>query len=98
MARASPLWMGRKGSQMTSTTMFAGAKARSSSLILLTMCLGVLVAQIDTSVVNLALKHINSDLQADVSRLQWVIDAYNMTYASLLLRSEECRVGKECRS
>ena len=31
-------------------------------LVLITMCLGVLVAQIDTSVVNLALKHIGTDL------------------------------------
>jgi len=71
---------------MSSTTMTANrAGLKSTSLILLTMCLGVLVAQIDTSVVNLALKHINADLQADVSHLQWVVDAYNMTYASLLL-------------
>jgi EmrB/QacA subfamily drug resistance transporter len=49
------------------------------------MCLGVLVAQIDTSVVNLALKHINADLGADVGHLQWVVDAYNLTYATLLL-------------
>jgi EmrB/QacA subfamily drug resistance transporter len=56
-----------------------------SALVLLTMCLGVLVAQIDTSVVNLALKRLGEDLSADVSVLQWVIDAYNLTYASLLL-------------
>lgn len=55
------------------------------SLILLTMCLGVLVAQIDTSVVNLALKHISADLAANVSQLQWVVDSYNLTYAALLL-------------
>ncbi|MEJ0076452.1 MAG: MFS transporter [Alphaproteobacteria bacterium] len=54
-------------------------------LVLLTMCLGVLVAQIDTSVVNLALNHINAYLEAGVSGLQWVIDAYNLTYAALLL-------------
>jgi DHA2 family methylenomycin A resistance protein-like MFS transporter len=61
------------------------AHATARPLILLTMCLGVLVAQIDTSVVNLALKHINADLGADVGYLQWVVDAYNLTYATLLL-------------
>ena len=55
------------------------------SLVLLTMCLGVLVAQIDTSVVNLALRRISADLATDVSRLQWVVDAYNLSYASLLM-------------
>lgn len=55
------------------------------TVVLVTMCLGVLVAQIDTSVVNLALKRINADLAADLSRLQWVVDGYNLAYASLLM-------------
>ncbi|MEJ2624304.1 MAG: MFS transporter, partial [Pseudolabrys sp.] len=54
-------------------------------LVLLVTSLGVLLAQIDTSVVNLALKSIGTDLHAGVSTLQWVIDAYNLVYASLLL-------------
>ena len=54
-------------------------------LVLLATSLGVLLAQIDTSVVNLALKSIAADLHAGVSTMQWVIDAYNLVYASLLL-------------
>ncbi len=54
-------------------------------LVLLVTSLGVLLAQIDTSVVNLALKSIGADLHASVSALQWVVDAYNLVYASLLL-------------
>src|SRR5262245_59278249 len=54
-------------------------------LVLLASSLGVLLAQIDTSVVNLALKSIAGDLRAGVSQMQWVIDAYNLVYASLLL-------------
>jgi EmrB/QacA subfamily drug resistance transporter len=49
------------------------------------MSLAVLIAQIDTSVVNLALRHIGADFAAGVNTLQWVIDAYNVVYASLLL-------------
>ena len=59
--------------------------AHSRALILLTMSLGVLIAQIDTSVVNLAIKQIGASLHAGVGTLQWVIDAYNLVYASLLL-------------
>jgi MFS transporter, DHA2 family, methylenomycin A resistance protein len=59
--------------------------AQATSLILLTMSLGVLIAQIDTSVVNLAVKEIEADLKAGVTALQWVVDAYNLVYASLLL-------------
>jgi EmrB/QacA subfamily drug resistance transporter len=58
---------------------------RSKSLVLFTMCLAVFIAQLDTSVVNLALKHIGASLRASVSQLQWVIDAYNLFYASFLL-------------
>lgn len=53
--------------------------------ILATMCLGVLIAQLDTSVVNLALAPIGVALHASVNVLQWVVDAYNVVYASLLL-------------
>lgn len=53
--------------------------------ILLTLCLGVLLAQIDTSVVNLALRPISTALGLDVSHLQWIVDGYNLTYALLLL-------------
>jgi DHA2 family methylenomycin A resistance protein-like MFS transporter len=59
--------------------------AHNRTLILLTMSLGVLIAQVDTSVVNLAIKQIGSSLHAGVSTLQWVVDAYNLVYASLLL-------------
>ncbi len=65
--------------------MLRGQRAYAATPILLTMSLGVLIAQIDTSVVNLALKHIGVDLNAGVNTLQWVVDAYNLVYASLLL-------------
>ena len=63
------------------------ARGTQRRLILFTMCLGVLIAQIDASVVNLALAPIGADLRVPVSVLQWVIDAYNLVYACLLLTS-----------
>jgi EmrB/QacA subfamily drug resistance transporter len=53
--------------------------------VLLATSLGVLIAQVDTSVVTLAVKPIAADLGAGVSGMQWMIDAYNLVYASLLL-------------
>jgi DHA2 family methylenomycin A resistance protein-like MFS transporter len=53
--------------------------------VLFTLCLGVLVAQVDTSVINLAMQPIGSAFRASVPALQWVLDAYNLTYATLLL-------------
>ena len=39
---------------------------------------GMLIAQIDTSVVNLAVKEISARLGAGVTALQWRVDAYNL--------------------
>lgn len=55
------------------------------TFLLVTLCLAVLLAQVDTSVVNLAVRSIGQQLQAGVSGLQWVLDAYNLAYAVLLL-------------
>jgi DHA2 family methylenomycin A resistance protein-like MFS transporter len=54
-------------------------------LVLLATSLGVLIAQVDTSVVTLAVKRIGADFGATVSGLQWTIDLYNLVYASFLL-------------
>lgn len=54
-------------------------------LVLIAMCLAVLIAQIDTSVVNLATHAIGDSFRAGVTALQWVLDAYNLVYAVLLL-------------
>jgi EmrB/QacA subfamily drug resistance transporter len=54
-------------------------------LTLTTLCLAILVAQIDTAVVNLATRPIGTYFSAGVSALQWVVDSYNLVYAVLLL-------------
>jgi MFS transporter, DHA2 family, methylenomycin A resistance protein len=63
------------------TVSHGGPKA----VVLFTLCLGVLIAQVGTSVVNLAIQSIGSSLVASVTALQWVLDADNLTYATLLL-------------
>jgi EmrB/QacA subfamily drug resistance transporter len=54
-------------------------------LTLLTLCLAILVAQVDTAVVNLATRPIGAYFHAGVGSLQWVLDGYNLVYAVLLL-------------
>jgi len=63
----------------------ATRREKSGALTLATLCMAVLIAQLDTSVVNLATKPIGAEFQASISALQWVIDGYNLTYAVLLL-------------
>jgi MFS transporter, DHA2 family, methylenomycin A resistance protein len=58
---------------------------RQVGAILFTMSLGVFIAQLDSQVVNLAIKAIGSDLNAGINALQWVLDSYNLFYATLLL-------------
>jgi len=70
---------------MVSTWLNGATQRTRPRLVLAATSLGVLLAQIDTSAVNLALKSIGADLNSGVSALQWVIDAYNLAYASLLL-------------
>lgn len=52
---------------------------------LTTLYIAVLIAQVDTSVVNLAVRPIGRYFAADTPTLQWVVDSYNLVYAALLL-------------
>lgn len=54
-------------------------------VMLWTLCLGVLMVQVDTSVANLAVHAIGVSLHASLRTLQWTIDGYNLVYASLLM-------------
>jgi DHA2 family methylenomycin A resistance protein-like MFS transporter len=52
---------------------------------LLATSLGFAVVQLDVSVVNVAIKPIGADLGGTVGSLQWVVDAYTITFAALIL-------------
>jgi EmrB/QacA subfamily drug resistance transporter len=59
--------------------------AREKVIVLLTMCFALAMAMLDNTVVNVALKTINEELDAGVSGLQWIVDGYVLAFASLLL-------------
>ena len=52
---------------------------------LLAVCVATFMLLIDVTIVNVALPDIQRDLDASLSSLQWVIDAYALTLASFLL-------------
>jgi EmrB/QacA subfamily drug resistance transporter len=54
-------------------------------LILAVMSLGTLIVFLDLTVVNTALPAISLDLGASTSQLQWIVDAYVLTLAGLLM-------------
>ncbi|NUR05820.1 MAG: MFS transporter [Nocardioidaceae bacterium] len=52
---------------------------------LVAVCTGVFMLLLDITIVNVALPDIQSELDASLSDLQWVIDAYALSLAALLL-------------
>jgi EmrB/QacA subfamily drug resistance transporter len=54
-------------------------------LVLGVMCLSLLLIVMDNTIVNVALPTLQSDLDAGTTELQWVVDAYILVFAGLLL-------------
>jgi DHA2 family methylenomycin A resistance protein-like MFS transporter len=61
------------------------ATDRRFVLGMLATCLGFLLVQLDVTIVNVALPTMGAELHAEISGLQWVVDAYAIAFASLLL-------------
>ena len=58
---------------------------RSKPMILVALLLAAFVINLDTTLVNVALPALVRELHATTTQLQWVVDAYNLTFAALLL-------------
>ncbi|MGH3398112.1 MAG: DHA2 family efflux MFS transporter permease subunit, partial [Streptosporangiaceae bacterium] len=65
-------------------------------LILAICCMSLLIAGLDSTIVNVALPSIQRELHASVSGLQWIIDAYTLVLASFLMLSGSTadRIGR----
>jgi EmrB/QacA subfamily drug resistance transporter len=60
--------------------------ARSApGLILLALCSAALIINIDVTIVNVALPSLVRQLGATTTNLQWVVDAYSLVFAALIL-------------
>src|SRR5579883_3445043 len=49
------------------------------------LCLSLIVVTIDTTILNVALPSLVRDLHAGSSGLEWIVDAYTVVFAGLLL-------------
>ena len=58
---------------------------RTKILTLGAMCFALFMAMLDNTVVNVALPRIPADLGSGISGLQWIVDAYTLVFASLML-------------
>lgn len=52
---------------------------------LVVICLSVFVISVDATIVNVALPTFSRELDADTAQLQWIVDAYTLVMAGLLL-------------
>lgn len=57
------------------------------SLVLVALLVAAFVINLDTTLVNVALPTLTRELSATTAQLQWVVDAYNLVFAALLLTS-----------
>src|SRR5262249_13697168 len=62
-----------------------GGIMKGRGLILVTLCLAALIINLDTTIVNVALPALVRQVGATTTGLQWVVDAYNLTFAALVL-------------
>ena len=63
----------------------AGPDRRRRRLILVICCMSLLIVGLDNTIVNVALPSIGRELHTRVAGLQWIVDAYTLTLASLLI-------------
>ncbi len=59
----------------------------SKPLVLISLLMAAFVINLDTTLVNNALPTLTRELGATNTQLQWVVDAYNLVFAALLLTS-----------
>lgn len=63
----------------------AGGAGRASPWPLVAICVGYFMVILDTMVVNVALPALSAGLHTGTTGLEWVVDAYSLVFAALLL-------------
>src|SRR5213082_3612275 len=71
--------------------------AAHRGVILLALCGAALIINIDVTIVNVALPSLVRELGATTTKLQWVVDAYTLVFAALILAAGSLsdRVGRK---
>jgi MFS family permease len=72
------------------------APKRPRRSVTLALCTGYFLVLLDVTVVNVALPQIGSQLDAGSAGLAWVVDAYSVPLAALLLASGMGRSASPC--
>lgn len=72
-------------SERSNADQHAAENDRNPWLVLVVLCTAIFMLLLDTTIVNVAQRKIQVDLDANLTQIQWVLDSYILTYAVLLL-------------
>jgi EmrB/QacA subfamily drug resistance transporter len=70
---------------VNATTSTETSARRTSNILLIVVCLAQFMVILDVSIVNVALPSIHNGLHFSTTGLQWVVNAYTLTFAGFLL-------------
>src|SRR5437764_5702022 len=70
---------------MTATQAFSPRRLSQKTALLLVVCLAQFMVILDVSIVNVALPSIHGGLHFSTTGLQWVVNAYTLTFAGFLM-------------
>ena len=77
------------GTSLETATLASATAAPPSKdrrwIVLAVLCLSVFLVVVDNTIVNVALPTLNRSLGASITSLQWIVDAYSLAFAGLLL-------------
>src|SRR5919204_5832807 len=67
------------------------------ALVLVSLLLAAFAINVDTTIVNVALPTLVRELHASTTQLEWIVDAYNLVFAALVLAAGNLgdRVGRK---
>ncbi len=80
--------MSRSAPETIAVAPTGGASSQSKDrrwIVLPVLCLSVFLVVVDNTIVNVALPTLNRTLGASITSLQWIVDAYSLAFAGLLL-------------
>jgi MFS family permease len=66
------------------------AKARNPNVLLVLVCLAQFMVILDVAVANIALPSMRTGLHFSTTGLQWVVNAYTLTFAGLMMLGGRC--------
>jgi EmrB/QacA subfamily drug resistance transporter len=77
-------------SHMSATAITTSRRVPSKTALLLIVCLAQFMVILDVSIVNVALPSIHNGLGFSTTGLQWVVNAYTLTFAGFLMLGGRC--------